>query len=182
MCPKKFGTSVVPPKCSICIHPQRPEIDRLLLSDDAASYRDIARRYNVSKDAVARHREAHLSKQMARVAKRNQDADVRQAIDIRTQLFEINDATRAILSEARESGNGALALAAIDRVQRQIETQAKLIDLISDAPTINIHLAPEWVAVRTTIVAALEAYPEAAQNVATALQGIEGGRNHDRIA
>jgi hypothetical protein len=48
----------MPQKCSICRHPQRHEIEADLRA--ARSYRDIARRYSISKDAVSRHR-AHVS-------------------------------------------------------------------------------------------------------------------------
>jgi hypothetical protein len=44
----------MPRNCSVCRHPQRQEIEAHLQA--GLSYRDVARRYSISKDAVSRHR------------------------------------------------------------------------------------------------------------------------------
>jgi len=44
----------MPRSCKICQRPQRDEIEADLRG--GVSYRDIARRHNLSKDSVARHR------------------------------------------------------------------------------------------------------------------------------
>ncbi|MGI8406324.1 MAG: hypothetical protein ACR2OE_16460 [Thermomicrobiales bacterium] len=146
--------------------------------DDSASFRDIARQYAVSKDALARHKREHLAPRLAQVVERNEQADIRTAIDVVAQLKAINGAALSVLTEARNAGDGDLALRAIDRIQRQVELQAKLIDLINDGDTVNIIIAPEWVQLRTVILAALHPYPDAAQAVAGRLVAIEGGRSH----
>jgi hypothetical protein len=48
----------MPRKCSICRHPQRHEIEADL--QVGLSYRDIARRYSIPKDAVFRHGANHV--------------------------------------------------------------------------------------------------------------------------
>ena len=48
----------MPRKCSICRHAKRHEIEADLQA--RASYRDVARRHDISKDAVSRHRASHL--------------------------------------------------------------------------------------------------------------------------
>jgi hypothetical protein len=48
----------MPRNCTVCRHPQRQEIEADLQA--GLPYRDIARRHNISKDAVARHR-AHVT-------------------------------------------------------------------------------------------------------------------------
>jgi hypothetical protein len=45
-------------QCTVCNHRDIEEINRLLLCSD--SYRDIARQFNLSKDALARHKESHI--------------------------------------------------------------------------------------------------------------------------
>src|SRR5262249_35091438 len=45
---------------SICRHPVRHDIEAELRA--GASYRDIARRHSVSKDALSRHRANHMSR------------------------------------------------------------------------------------------------------------------------
>ena len=49
----------MPRTCSICRHPQRHAIEADLRA--GLSYRDIARRYNLSKDVICRHRASHVS-------------------------------------------------------------------------------------------------------------------------
>ncbi len=164
----------MPPTCSICSHAKRPEIDRVLLAGD--SLRNIAKQFAVTSAALNRHKTNHLAQRLAEVAKRNEQADVRTAIDVVAQLKVINGVALNVLKEAREARDGELALRAIDRIQKQIELQAKLIDLINDGDTVNVMIAPEWVHLRTVILAALHPYPDAAQAVAGRLQILEGSK------
>jgi hypothetical protein len=48
----------MPRNCTVCRHAQRHEIEADLQA--GLSYRDVARRYNTSKDIIGRHR-AHIS-------------------------------------------------------------------------------------------------------------------------
>jgi transposase-like protein len=48
------------PRCSVCQHLERQDIEADLRG--GTSYRDIARRYNLSKDALARHKASHMSR------------------------------------------------------------------------------------------------------------------------
>ena len=165
-------------KCTVCSHLKRAAIDQALL-DNSVPVVGIAKRHNLSASAVTRHRDTHLAERLAAVAERNANADIRQALDVIGQLREINEATKDVLKVARDQENHGLALRAIDRLQQQIELQAKLIDLINDAPTINVMVNPQWLQLRTTIMAALEDYPEARRSVAQALQANERKASHD---
>ena len=73
---------------------------------------------------MQRHREQHLPKRLVRAAAQE---DVRAALDVVAQLKAINGATLQVLTDARRANDGELALKAVDRVQRQIELQAKLL-------------------------------------------------------
>ena len=48
----------MPKTCSICQHPERQDIEASLRA--GTSYRDTARRYNLSKDSLSRHRAKHM--------------------------------------------------------------------------------------------------------------------------
>ena len=111
----------MPRVCTICTHERRADIDSALLAEEP--YRHIATRYGTSTGALQRHRE-HLPKQLV---KAQEQEDISQAIDVVKQLKAINGATLAILKEARADKNGELALKAVDRIQRQLELQAKLL-------------------------------------------------------
>ncbi len=153
----------MPRTCTICTHEQRPEIDAALLNE--TPLRDMARRYATSKDALARHRD-HLPKQLV---KAQEQEDVSQAIDVVKQLKAINGATLAILKEARADKNGELALKAVDRIQRQLELQAKLLGELQQEGTINVTVSPEWLSIRAVLTQALQPYPDAARAVSKAL-------------
>jgi hypothetical protein len=87
--------------------------------------------------------------------------ETRQALDIVAQLKAINGASLNILSDARKSGDGELALKAIDRIHRQVELQAKLLGELDDRTQVNVLLTPEWHSLRALILAALRPYPAA---------------------
>jgi hypothetical protein len=125
--------------------------------------------------AVQRHKEEHLP---ASMVKAKESEDVGHAIDIVKQLKAINGASLQILNEARLSGNGELVLKAVDRVQRQVELQAKLLGDLDERPQVNMLLAPEWVSIRGTVLSALAPFPEARAAVAAHLLTLEAPNGH----
>src|SRR5262249_45433479 len=58
--PAVWSADRMPQTCSICRHPERDDIEAELRA--CTPYRDIARRHNVSKDALSRHRANHMSR------------------------------------------------------------------------------------------------------------------------
>lgn len=155
--------------CTICVHAEREAINAALLTGTAL--RDIAGQFGVSKSSLDRHKEEHLP---VALVKAQEVEDVRQALDIVAQLKAINGAALTVLGEARRSGNGELALKAIDRIQRQIELQAKLLGELDERPQINLVVSAEWLQVRLVIVQALAPYPEAQGAVVAALSAAGG--------
>jgi len=89
------------------------------------------------------------------------------------QLRAINSAALVVLRDARTAGDGRLVLLAIDRIHRQLELQAKLLGELDDRPTINLLMAPEWILVRSTVLSALQPYPDATVAVSAALLSLE---------
>ena len=160
----------MPRSCTICHHVQRAEIDAALVA--GGSYRDIAGQFHMSKTAVARHASEHISTAIAKSQEAREEA---HALDVVRQLKAINATTVAILREARAEGDPDTALKAIDRIQRQIELQAKLLGDLEDRPQVNILVAPEWVSVRAALLTALAPYGEARAAIATALLALEDG-------
>ncbi len=146
----------MPRTCLICTHKDRAAIDRALVS--GRSLRDLSALFRVSEDSLARHRDAHIPKA---VAKAQEEADIAHGLDVVKQLRTINGVTMQILGEARQRKDPDVALKAIDRIQRQIELQAKLLGDLDERPVINVLISPEWLRLRATIIAALGSYPEA---------------------
>jgi hypothetical protein len=155
--------------CSICTHPERPTIDRELAGGKGK--REVSALFRVSEDAVTRHASGHLP---ARLVQAQAAEDVKQALDVVKQLQAINGATVQILTQARAVGDGGLALKAIDRIQRQLELQARLLGDLDDRPQINILISAEWADVRHVLLSALDPFPAARIAVAGALAGLDG--------
>jgi predicted transcriptional regulator len=91
----------------------------------------VWRYFNQNRDVVLRrvkHREEIVQKA------------INGRIDTVRQLLEINAATLAILEEAKNSGDLRTALRAIERIEKQLELQAKLLGDIQEAQTIVINV------------------------------------------
>jgi hypothetical protein len=160
----------MPRTCSVCSHPSLSEIDKALVTRQ--SYCAISRSFGVGRDALRRHTKEHLPE---RLKKAHEEEDVREALDVVAQLKEINDASLAILKEARQLRRNETALKAVDRIQKQIELQAKLLGELDERSQVNLCLSPEWLELRTTIVAALELHPEAREALLEALGSAGNG-------
>jgi hypothetical protein len=167
----------MPRLCSVCTHPDRTAIDEALLLR-ADSNRRVASQYGLTERAIRAHLANHLTAQLREVAATNAEADVRQAIDVIAQLRTINEAAVEVLQRARKDEDGDLALKAIDRVQRQLELQAKLLGDLSDGSTVSVSVSTEWTQIRGVVLGALRQHPAAAQAVAAALVQVEGGLSH----
>lgn len=155
----------MPQHCSICIHPDRAEIDKALVSGE--TLRDIAGRCPVSRSALHRHKRDHLPAHLVKAA---EEEDLAQAIDVVRQLKAINAACLEILQKSRADGKHSVSLRAVDRIHKQIELQARLLgELQENGPQVNVLVAAEWTAIRVQIFQALEPYPEARVAVAEAL-------------
>ena len=159
----------MPRTCTICTHPEVHAIDGALVAGQ--SFRNIAEQYGTSATALFRHKSDHLP---AVIVKGQAVREEAHALDVVKQLRDINAATLAILEDARDTHQSALALKAVDRVQKQIELQAKLLGELQDGQTVNVLVAPEWLSLRSAILLALASHPEASQAVVEALNGNAG--------
>lgn len=136
--------------CTVCTHAQRGAIDVAIAA--GTSYRDISLRFGPGVMAVQRHASSHLPASVAQAQEAREEA---QALDVVRQLKAINGAALSVLATARSGNTPELALKAIDRIQRQIELQAKLLGELDDRPQVNVLLSAEWVVTRTALLQAL---------------------------
>ena len=155
----------MPQPCTVCTNPARRAIDKELVAGHLVNRR-IAARHALAESSVRRHAAAHLPAHLVKAAEAE---DVAHAIDVVRQLKAINAASLAILSEARGRGDADTALKAVDRIQRQIELQAKLLGEVDERPQVNVLVMPEWLAVRSALLEALAPYPEARRAVSECL-------------
>jgi hypothetical protein len=151
-------------QCTVCAHKDLAEINRLLLCSD--SYRDIARQFGLSKDALARHKESHIPELLLK----SQDVkESLQADNLLDQIVYYESEARRFKELAESQGDLELALKSVDRALKCLDLFAKARGIISDQPQINVLVLPEWLALRARIVAALRPYPEALEAVRDAL-------------
>ena len=152
-------------QCTVCAHADLEEINRLLLCSD--SYRDIARQFGLSKDALARHKESHIPELLLK----SQDAkETLQADNLLDQIVYYESEARGFKGLAESQGDLELALKAVDRALKCLDLFAKARGIISDQPQVNILVLPEWIALRTAIIQSLRPYPEALEAVRDALR------------
>ena len=126
----------MPQTCSICRHMNHDEIDESLLTGE--TYRNIAKRYGTSTTALFRHKQDHIPVALAQTVQASSETSAETLFD---RLRAINDDTRAILHEAREAKSGSLALAAINRIERQIELEAKILGQLDESVKVAVGFA-----------------------------------------
>ncbi len=124
----------MPRTCTVCTHSERADIDQALLGGQPL--RDIAGRFGTSRSALLRHKKADIP---ATLAKAKQEEEVR-AETLYDRLKAINRETAEILAEARESGSLGIALAAINRVERQLELEARLLGQLDNATKVAVGI------------------------------------------
>ena len=154
--------------CTVCSHKDVDEINRLLLCSD--SYRDIARQFGLSKDALARHKESHIPELLLK----SQDVkDSLQADNLLTQLQEARARAIELLDMAISAGDTKVygpPSSYLSEIRQQIKLWAELEGKLSSQPQITIINNPEWVELRAVILTALDDFPDAKQRVINAIR------------
>jgi hypothetical protein len=160
----------MPRVCSICVHGDRAGIDGALVA--GVPNRRIAARFGATEQAVRRHKSEHLPALLTHAA---DVAEAATATGLLARLRALNAETADVLTQARKSADHELRLRAIARAEKQIELEGRLLGELQDGATVNVLIAPEWVAVRAAMLQALTPYPEARTAVAGRLVALEAG-------
>jgi hypothetical protein len=158
----------MPRTCTVCTHQARNAIDAALVA--GVSTYELAAKYRVSDDALQRHRAAHLPKAMT---KAHDAKAVANADDLLAHVKKLEAKAIALLLAAEKAGDFRTAISGVREARGCIELLAKLMGELSDAPTVNITINPQWLQVRAVVVQTLEPFPEARQAVAAALAQLE---------
>ena len=157
----------MPPKCTICHHPDREAIDAALVSGE--TLRDIAQRFAVSRDALYRHK-AHIP---TSVAKAHEADEVAEADRLLATVRDLMQSAIGTITQAENGGDLRTKLAAIREARETAKLLLEVNGKLQTAPTFNLIMAPEWVEVRTVVLQALGPYPDARLAVAGALEKVE---------
>jgi hypothetical protein len=161
----------MPRSCTICTHGEAHPINVALVHRDA--YRHIASRYEVSTGALQRHAREHLPELLVRA---KDAAEVAEADSLLDRVESLYKRTEAILAAAESNSEWSTALQAIRECRGNLELLGRVTKELQDAPTLHLHLNPEWLELRAVIVGALEPYSEARGAVLRALEDGGDGR------
>src|SRR5262245_50689175 len=143
----------MPPTCSICRHGARQAIDESLVA--GTPYRDVSKRFGVTPSALTRHRKAHLSPALVAV---NAERERHGTDTVADRIEALYRKAAAILQRVDEAGATGQALAAIRELRSLCELLARITGELDERPqvaVVNLHTTPEWIELRTAILAAL---------------------------
>lgn len=172
--PSSSGATDIPRVCTICRHEGRFDIDAILV-DRSRSYRDIARQFEVSKDAVSRHvSEGHISELLTLAADAQRAAQADTLLD---RMEALQCRVEAFLSRVEETDNYSATLGAFRELRTNFELIGEITKELDRTPTFNLHMNPEWIELRTVIVQALEHHPDARESFLQAIEGMGNGHN-----
>lgn len=151
--------------CTVCTHPARQEIDKLLLS--GTPYREIVGQFGISKSALGRHKtEGHIIHSLIKAKEAKEIADADALLE---EMLKLHARTLAALDAAEKEGSITLVLKAIREARENLKLIGEMIGELQTQPSVNIALDSDWIQLRTAIVRALEPYPEARMAVVNAL-------------
>jgi hypothetical protein len=161
----------MPRVCTVCTHPDRADIDAALVR--GVSPYDLETIYSdLKRAAIERHKLNHLPTSLLKAQEAQEMADADRML---AELQEVKADVWRLKSKAEEGGDYRTAMSGFTHALKALELQAKLTQLISDAPQLNLYISPEWMELRAVIVQALEPYPEASYEVLRAIEGVSNG-------
>ena len=160
----------MPRRCTVCDHDEHHAINVALVQRD--SYRNIAERYGLSVSALSRHTKEHLPKLLV---KARDAVEVAEADSLLARIEALQSKTIDALEAVEEERNYPVLLGAVREARANLELIGRVTKELEATPTLNIHLNPEWVELRTVIVTALEPHPAARDAVVRAIEGVSNG-------
>ena len=155
------------PACSICKDPRVGEINSRIISQ--VKLADISREFAVSEDALSRHKDKCI---ITALSATPNTKDVINGDNLLMQLQAAREETLKLLDMAIEAGNTKTYGSPsnyLAELRQQIKLWAELEGRLASQPQVNITLNAEWISLRSTIIAALEPFPDARRAVVNAL-------------
>ncbi|MCK1525616.1 hypothetical protein [Bradyrhizobium sp. 17] len=176
------------PTCSICKHKSRHQIEIGLAHGIA--HNALARRFNVSADAVGRHAANHVSPAMRAAILTAQkpteiDLEALQASEqegLLSQLVHQRARLQQHVATAIDFADIKAAIGAEGAITANLALVGKLLGMIvqrHDVRSTSLLISADYLAVRQAIVNALRPFPEAARAVGAALHRLESDAAHD---
>ena len=168
--------------CKVCEHPDRASIELGLANK--VPIRVLGKRYGLSADSVWRHGQRHMAPELhAQLMTRGrmspadlENLRVTESEGVLQHLVAVRGRLYGLMDSAEQQDDYRSAAAIGNQIGKNLEVTAKLLGDIRTGTvnvTNNVLLLPEFHALRTTIMQALRAHPEARAEVAAALRALE---------
>jgi hypothetical protein len=170
------------PTCRVCAHEQRHLVELGLVH--RIPVRVLARRFDIPKTTIFRHRRLHMPAQLVAAilaAQRPSEVDLEQLQRSESEgLLGSLIGQRArlqLLSEmAFEAGELGAATTVERAITQSLELTSRLLGMIvqrHDVRSTSILISADYLQLRGAIIGALKPYPEAARAVGEALARLE---------
>ena len=136
--------------CTVCTHEDRRAIDAALVQ--RRPFRTIAQQYGPSVWALLRHHDDHLP---VALSKAQEAQEAAHGADLLREVQALRAKAYSLLLKAEAAGDIRTALAGIREARACVELLAEMAGELDRRATINILAAPEWITVRSALLAAL---------------------------
>jgi DNA-binding XRE family transcriptional regulator len=150
----------------VCIHEKRDEIDREIVSRQP--YRALARTFGVSKDSISRHANLHIPETLTTA---NAIAEVVRADMLLDRVEVLVSEAEGLLTYGKDERQAKAWEGGLRELRKCLELLARVTGELDERPQVNLAVFPEWVTVRTRLLAAVESHPEARGWLVDALDG-----------
>ena len=170
--------------CSTCSHPARSAIEAEIAA--GAGLSPLERKYHVTRDALRRHRDRHMSGAIAalRAVQQEQQEGIASAVGNATTAKDrvegLVSKLEALVNRTHDEKRESMLLGASRELRASIELLARLSGELrpenqTTVQVLNLSTSDEWVRTRGVILAALQRHPDALADVTDALRLIGDG-------
>lgn len=147
--------------CKVCQHPLQKIINQAI--ESGATLATLAVQFDLSEDALSRHRATHVGK----ISPQAQGVDPQELL---ASLLAAKQSAESIASNPLTDDK--IRLEALREIRQSSEAIAKLTGAFKSVDP--RHLLPFWHRIKSTLLKALESYPEAREAVLLALEADMG--------
>ena len=157
------------PRCKCGQYAGHLELDKAYL-DGGISLQQYADKVGCTKTSVERHVKGHLPDALL---KAKAIKDVANGDSLLDELQKARERTFSLLDKAEAAADTRVygsPVAYLKEIREQIKLLAELEGRLASQPQINLLVLPEWIELKTKIVAALRPYPDALKAVRNALR------------
>ena len=170
-------------RCQVCEHPDRAKIELGLARK--VSVPQLARKFEVSQDALYRHRDKHMPPQLKAslmAAGRPTEIDLdelrrTESEGLLQHLVSQRGRLYSHVEQAADLGDLRAAAQIEGKITDNLQLESRLLgELVTHhQTTVNqLIVQPEYIQLRDELIRALRPYPEARRAVAQVLKKVEG--------